>query len=116
YELFANYWGAIDDPTNPIAGPLNRRPKYVATNTLTEARWSNTTVLSWDVAAAIRELKNAPGGELQVHGSGTFVHWLLANELVDELTLLTVPVIVGQGKRLFPQDGPDFALDLVDSQ
>lgn len=116
YELFAGYWGTITDPDNPIAAPLNARPKYVASTTLTEARWADTTVLSGDVAAAIRELKARPGGELQVHGSGTLVRWLLENDLVDELNLLIVPVIVGQGTRLFPTSGPDIALDLVESR
>jgi dihydrofolate reductase len=116
YELFAGYWGAITDPANPIAGPLNARPKYVASTTLTDALWKDTTVLSGDVAAAVRELKAKPGGELQVHGSATLLRWLLAHDLVDELTLLIIPVILGQGTRLFPTDGPDTALDLVDSR
>jgi dihydrofolate reductase len=114
YDLFAGYWGAIKDPGDPIAGPLNTKPKYVASNTLAEASWADTTVLSGDVAAAIKELKARPGGELQVHGSGTLVQWLLANDLVDELELLVAPVVVGQGKRLFPENGPDLALDLVE--
>ena len=116
YELFAGYWGAREDLENPIVGALNTRPKYVASNTLTGAQWADTTILSGDVAAAIGELKAKPGGELQVHGSGALVRWLLANDLVDEMTLLIVPVIVGQGTRLFPADGPDMALDLVDSR
>lgn len=116
YDLFAGYWGAKTDPGDPIAGPLNTKPKYVASNTLTEASWAGTTVLSGDLAAAIRELKAKPHGELQVHGSGTLVQWLLANELVDELELLVYPVVVGQGKRLFPDSGPDIALDLVESR
>jgi dihydrofolate reductase len=116
YELFASYWGVREDLENPIVGALNTRPKYVASNTLTEPQWANTTVLSGDVAAAIGELKAKPGGELQVHGSGALIRWLLENELVDELNLLIVPVVVGQGTRLFPDAGPDIALDLVDSQ
>jgi len=116
YDLFAGYWGKIQDPADPFAGPLNRRPKYVASNTLGEPTWPNTTVLSGDVAAAVRELKAKPGGELQVHGSGALVRWLLENDLVDEMVLFVCPVIVGQGKRLFPENGPDAALDLVDSR
>ncbi|MGH2549212.1 MAG: dihydrofolate reductase family protein [Thermomicrobiales bacterium] len=114
YDLFAGYWGAIKDPGDLIAGPLNSKPKYVASNTLTEASWEDTTVLSGDLAAAIQELKAGSRGELQVHGSGTLVQWLLANDLVDELELLVCPVVVGQGKRLFPESGPDLALDLVE--
>ena len=115
YELFAGYWGVQGD-SNPIAAALNTRPKYVASNTLTDPQWADTTVLSGDAAAAIRELKAKPGGELQVHGSGSLVRWLLDNELVDEIVLLVCPVVVGQGTRLFPDTGPDIALDLVDSR
>jgi dihydrofolate reductase len=95
---------------------LNTRPKYVASTTLTDPRWADTTVLSGDVAAAVGELKARRGGELQVHGSGNLVRWLLDNQLVDEITLLTYPVVIGQGTRLFPDTGPDTALDLVESR
>jgi dihydrofolate reductase len=74
YEIFAGSWGVMPDPgSNPIAAALNTRPKYVASTTLTEPRWADTTVLSGDVAAAIGELKAKPAGELQVHGSGNLV-------------------------------------------
>jgi dihydrofolate reductase len=116
YDLFAGYWGVQAPGSNPIADALNSRPKYVASNTITEPRWADTTVLSGDVAAAVGELKARPGGELQVHGSGRLVRWLLANGLVDEINLLVVAVVVGQGTRLFPDAGPDLALDLVESR
>ena len=116
YDLFAGYWGARDDLEHPIVGALNTKPKYVASTTLTEASWANTTLLSGDLAAAIGELKAKPEGELQVHGSGALIRWLLENDLVDEMTLLVVPVVLGQGMRLFPDTGPDIALDLVDSR
>jgi dihydrofolate reductase len=117
YEIFAGSWGTWDDPgDSPIWTALNTRPKYVASTTLTEPQWANTTVLSGDVAAAIAELKAKPAGELQVHGSGDLIRWLFDNQLVDEINLLTVPVVVGQGTRLFPDTGPDIALDLVDSR
>ena len=124
YELFAGYWGAeeraraaAEDPgKHPITAALNTKPKYVASTTLTEPQWANTTVLSGDVAAAIGELKAKPGGELQVHGSGALIRWLLDHDLVDEINLLIIPVILGQGTRLFPDAGPDIALDLVDSR
>ena len=115
YEVFAGYWGVQGD-ANPIAAALNTRPKYVASTTLTNPQWADTTVLSGDVAAAVAELKSKPGGELQVHGSGELVRWLLDNQLVDEITLLVCPVIVGQGTRLFPDTGPDAALELIDSR
>jgi dihydrofolate reductase len=117
YEIFAGSWGTWPDPgDSPIWEALNTKPKYVASTTLTDPEWANTTVLSGDVAGAVRELKAGPDGELQVHGSGGLIRWLLDNDLVDEITLLTVPVIVGQGTRLFPDNGPDIALDLVDSR
>ena len=115
YEIFAGYWGVRAD-SGPIAAALNTRPKYVASTTLAHPQWADTTVLSGDVAAAIGELKAKPAGELQVHGSGSLVRWLFDNDLVDEITLLTYPVVIGQGTRLFPDTGPDTALDLVDSR
>ena len=124
YEIFAGYWGAeeraraaVEDPcSDPIAAALNTRPKYVASTTLTDPQWADTTVLSGDISAAIGELKAKPAGELQGHGSGALVRWLLDNHLVDELTLLTYPVVVGQGTRLFPDTGPDRALELLASR
>ena len=94
---------------------MNTKPKYVASTTLTDPRWTNTIVLPRELAAAVRELKATPGGELQVHGSGALTRWLLDNDLVDEMNLFTFPVVVGQGTRLFPNTGPDSALDLVES-
>ncbi|UQS25445.1 dihydrofolate reductase family protein [Amycolatopsis thermalba] len=120
YELFAGSWGAAaaqDVPGwEPVWRALNTRPKYVASTTLTAPAWPGTTVLPGDLAAAIADLKAKPGGELQVHGSGALIRWLLANELVDEMTLIVIPVIVGQGARLFPETGPDIALDLAESR
>ena len=95
---------------------MNTKPKYLVSNTLSDPRWANTTLLSGDLAAAVGELKAKLGGELQVHGSGVLIRWLLDNDLVDELTLLIVPVVLGQGARLFADAGPDIALDLVDSR
>jgi dihydrofolate reductase len=116
YEVFAGYWGVMAPGSGPIADALNTRPKYLASNTLTEPRWADTTILSGDLAAAIGELKGRPAGELQVHGSGALIRWLLENDLVDEMNLLVVPVVVGEGTRLFPRTGPDMALDLVESR
>ncbi len=120
YEIFAASWGTsswgANQGDNPISHALNTRPKYVASTTLTEPQWAETTVLSGALAAAVGELKAKPGGELQVHGSGNLVRGLLDNHLVDELILLTYPVVIGQGARLFPATGPDTALELVDSR
>ena len=116
YEIFAGSWGLMKDPSqSPIGQALHSRRKYVASSTLTEQRWADTTVIAGEVAA-VSELKAEPGGELQVHGSGALVRWLLENELVDEINLLTFPVIIGQGTRLFADTGPEVALDLVDTR
>jgi len=90
-----------------------RCPKYVASTTLKDPKWANTTVLEGDLASAVRELKQREGRELQVHGSGTLVRFLLDDDLVDRLNLLVFPVIVGAGRRLFPDQGiaTDLALD-----
>jgi dihydrofolate reductase len=120
YEIFARSWGTgswgANQGDNAVSVALNTRPKYVASTTLTDPQWADTTVLSGDVAAAVGELKAKPTGELQVHGSGDLIRWLLDNHLVDEINLLTYPVVIGQGTRLFPATGPDTALELVDSQ
>jgi dihydrofolate reductase len=120
YEVFAGSWGTgswgANEGDNPISVALNTRPKYVASTTLTDPKWADTTVLSGDVAAAVGELKAKPGGELQVVGSLSVVRLLLDNDLVDEIILLTAPVVVGQGRRLFPDSGPDLALELVESR
>jgi dihydrofolate reductase len=120
YEIFAGSWGTgswgANQGDNPVSVALNTQPKYVASTTLTDPRWADTTVLSGDLGTAVGELKAKPAGELQVHGSGALVRWLLDNHLVDEVTLLTYPVVVGQGTRLFPATGEDTALELVDSQ
>ncbi|GIF75883.1 dihydrofolate reductase family protein [Asanoa siamensis] len=117
YEIFAGSWGTWADPgDNPVWTALNTKPKYVASTTLTDPKWTDTTVLSGDLAAAVRELKAGDSGELQVHGSGDLVRWLLANDLVDEMILLICPVVLGQGTRLFADAGPDVALELVDTR
>ncbi len=120
YEIFAGSWGTgswgANQGDNPISVALNTKPKYVASSTLTEPEWDDTTVLSDDLAPAVAELKAKPGGELQVHGSGALIRWLMDNDLVDEINLFTYPVVIGQGTRLFPDTGPDRAFELIESQ
>ncbi|MHB1131762.1 MAG: dihydrofolate reductase family protein [Chloroflexota bacterium] len=120
YEIFAGSWGTgswgANQGNNPISMALNTRPKYVVSTTLADPQWADTAVLSGDVTAAIREMKATPGGELQVHGSGRLVRWLLDNQLIDEIILLIYPVIIGQGTRLFPDTGRDTALELIESR
>lgn len=117
FEAFADSWGKVDDPSiNPIATALHARPKYVASNTLTDPAWSNTTVLSGDLLPAVQQLKESSEGELLVNGCGALTRWLLDNELVDELSLFIFPAVLGQGTRLFPENGRDSAVELVSSQ
>lgn len=113
WAIWEPYWPNHDD--NPFGHRINVLPKYVPSTTLTEPGWQNTHVLSGDVEAQIRELKAQPGREIQVHGSGVLVRWLLERDLVDELNLRISPVIVGDGLRLFPDKGPTQQLELVDS-
>jgi len=117
YEVFAGSWGTWADPgDSPIWTALNTKPKFVASTTLTNPRWTNTTIIASELAAAVRELKARPGRELQVHGCGALSRWLLEHDLVDEMNLFILPVVVGQGRRLFPDTGRDRALELVESR
>jgi dihydrofolate reductase len=117
YEIFARSWGSgswgTDQGDNPISVALNTKSKYVVSTTLTNPGWPGTSVLSGDITAAVSDLKTQQDGVLLVPGSGALVRWLLANNLVDQLDLLTYPVVVGQGTRLFPDTGPDIGLQLV---
>jgi dihydrofolate reductase len=115
FGLFETFWGARSDDGS-FGEAISSKPKYLVSNTMTDPAWEHTTVISGDVASAVRELKARPGGELLVVGSVALARWLLENELVDELNLVQFPVIVGEGERLFPQDGRDFALELTDSR
>src|SRR5258708_7118657 len=116
YEIFAGSWGTWDDPGDSLIWTaLHTKPKYVASATLTDPRWANTTVISGELAAAVRELKAKPGRELQVQGSGALIRWLLDNNMSDEIIQFTIPVVVAQGPRLFQNTGPDIALEPVET-
>jgi dihydrofolate reductase len=116
YENFARDWPKVTDPDDQIAAKLNGLPKYVATHTLTKAEWAPTTILSDDVPAQVAELKRQPGRELQIHGSSQLAQSLLAAGLIDELRLAIAPVVVGTGRRLFPDGGAPAGLRLVHNE
>lgn len=97
YEIFAGYWPQHEDEWPGI----NSVTKYVASNTLTTAGWSNSVILKGNVVDEIKKLKAQNGSDLQVHGSGNFIQTLLTHDLVDELWLKTFPITLGKGKRLF---------------
>ena len=114
FAAFAPYWGSRSDDGG-FGEAISSKPKYVVSNTLTEPTWEHSTVISGDIGAQIRRLKEQPGGELLLVGSARLARWLLENELVDEINLVQFPVIVGEGERLFPQAGRDFGLELLDA-
>ncbi|MEV6804724.1 dihydrofolate reductase family protein [Streptomyces sp. NPDC051132] len=103
YDIFAGYWPKVTDPAHPIAGRLNALPKYVVSATLREPGWPGTTVVSGDLAEQVTALKERTDGELQIHGSGALVRSLLDLRLIDTLHLLTFPVVLGAGRRLFAE-------------
>ncbi|HYN68645.1 MAG TPA: dihydrofolate reductase family protein [Candidatus Eisenbacteria bacterium] len=114
WEIWEPYWPHHDD--YPLGHAINVLPKYVPATTLKDPTWQNTHVMDGDVEAAVRELKAKPGRELQVHGSGVLLRWLLERDLVDELNLRIYPVVVGDGLRLFPERGQSHNLELVESR
>jgi dihydrofolate reductase len=118
YEIFAAHWPRVDAPDDPVAVKLNTLPKYVASRTLSQddITWSETTLLGDDVPAAVADLKASGDGELQVHGSAGLIQTLLEHELVDELRVLTFPVVLGTGKRLFADGAVPAALRLTESR
>jgi dihydrofolate reductase len=117
YEIFAAYWPNAPEEEQVIAEPLNTKPKYVASRTLTEPlEWQNSAVLEGDAAGAVAALKQQDGGDLLVIGSTVLVQTLIEHDLVDEFRFMVDPLFVGGGKRIFPDDGTLRPFQLVDSE
>jgi dihydrofolate reductase len=113
YQIFSGHWPRVTDPGDPIAAKLNVLSKYVASTTLASADWQNSSILSGDVVAEVAKLKEQPGDELQVHGSGELAQALIDNDLIDEYRLLVFPVHLGSGKKLFRDGAKPAALRLT---
>jgi dihydrofolate reductase len=117
YQEFATYWPYQNSAEQPFTDYLNNTPKYVVSTTLEEPlEWQNSILINDNVAQEISRLKQQPGKDIGIVGSGTLVRSLLRDGLLDELTLMVPPIILGRGKRLFEEDGDQKALELVDSR
>jgi dihydrofolate reductase len=117
YEEFAAFWPYQNRAEQSYTDYLNNTPKYVASRTLDgPLEWQNSTLIKGDVAEDVSRLKEQPGKDIGIVGSGALVRWLLAEELLDELRLMVHPIVLGRGKRLFEEGGDQKALELVDSK
>ena len=116
YEIFAAHWPHVDAAGDPVATKLNAMPKYVASRTLDEATWNNSTLLTGDVAEAVADLKRERGDVVLVQGSQSLLQTLLAHDLVDEFWLWVFPVVLGEGKRLFDAGAIPAALELTSAE
>jgi dihydrofolate reductase len=116
YDIFAAHWPYVADPNGPIAGIFNKVTKYVASRGNPTLAWQNSRLLGKDVAASLRQLKAEDGPDLLVQGSSELLQTLWKNGLVDELSLLIFPLVLGKGKRVFGDGTSPVALKLVKSQ
>ena len=115
WDIWNGYW-PNNDWGDPVSHGINVLPKYVPSTTLKDPAWQNTHVVDGDVEAKVRELKANPGRDLLLAGSGALLRWLLERDLVDELNLLIYPVVLGDGLRLFPEQGQTHRLELIESK
>ncbi len=117
YEAFAAFWPYQDRTEQPYTDYLNNIPKHVVSRTLDEPlEWQNSTLIKGDVAEEVSRLKEQPGKDISIVGSGALVRWLLRENLLDELSLMVHPIVLGRGERLFEEGGDQKALELVDSK
>jgi dihydrofolate reductase len=113
YESFAGAW---PERSGEFADKMNAMPKHVVSTTLRNPEWTNTTVISQDVVGSIRQLKQRKAGPVVVHGSRTLVHTLMEHDLIDEYRLMIFPVVLGSGRKLFPETPTKTMLRLVDTK
>jgi dihydrofolate reductase len=116
YEIFAAHWPRVSGEDDPIAAKLNSVPKYVVSRTLETVEWNNSTLLQGDIAEEVGKLKDQPGTEIQVTGSGQLIQTLMKHDLVDEYRLWIFPVLLGSGKRLFADGTIPAGLKLADTK
>jgi dihydrofolate reductase len=115
YEKMAAYWPTAPED-DPYGRHMNSTPKYVASRTLQDVEWQNSTLITGDVAEEVARLKQQPGKNIAVLGSGDLVQTLLEHDLVDEFFLAVYPLVLGSGKRLFRDSDQVRKLHLVDSK
>ena len=120
YDIWAGAWGVWDEGAEGLLGDFTRRynrvPKYVASRTLTKLGWQNSHLLGDDVPAAVTELREEPGGEIRVWGSADLIRTLAEHDLVDEYRLIVYPIVLGKGKKLFPEGFPRTRLAVVETR
>ena len=120
YDIWAGAWGVWEEDAEGLMGELTRRynrvPKHVASRTATQLAWKNSHLLGENVPAAVARLRDEPGGEIRVWGSTELVRTLAEHDLVDEYRLLVYPIVLGTGKKLFPDGFPRSTLALADSR
>jgi len=116
YEAMAGYWPNVTDPAIRVGVALNNLPKHVVTTSLIDLTWNNSVPLTGDIAKRVTELKQQPGRELQIHGSGSLARYLMGHGLIDAYRLITFPVVLGRGQRLFADGVPPSAQRLADTR
>jgi dihydrofolate reductase len=116
YDMMYPYWSQYPDQDNVVAAGLNNLPKHIATSRPDDITWNNAQPIEGDVVDFVSDLKDQPGGELQVHGSHGLIQTLLRARLVDELNLFIFPVVLGDGKRLFGPGIPPMGMRLVNGE
>jgi dihydrofolate reductase len=113
YQEFAQYWPTDQARDNPFAHAMNGLPKYVVSTTLAQADWNNSTIISGDVPRRLSQLKNDTTGDINLVGSPTLVGSLLDEDLIDQLSIMVFPLVIGSGRRLFENAARRTGLELT---